>query len=129
MIFGGFFQDCPIVAVILLGLIFTVQLNSKPDRFDGLRNLRVRESIFGYNSGQLVLNDIHEASYLGLPCTRAKAYIGPSALATPTTGLVCRQHTNQFPKPQKQKGQPLRGQPLVVPHPPRERGGVIGLGY
>jgi len=32
------------------------------------------------------------------------------------------------PNPQKQKGQPLRGQPLVVPRPPRERGGVIGLG-
>lgn len=47
MISGGFFQDCPIVAVILLGLILTVQLNSKPDRFDCLRNLRVRESIFG----------------------------------------------------------------------------------
>jgi len=28
------------------------------------------------------------------------------------------------PNPQKQKGQPLRGQPLVVPRPPRERGGV-----
>ena len=32
--------------------------------------------------------------------------------------------TLQFPQPQKQKGQPLRGQPLVVPRPPRERGGV-----
>ncbi len=36
--------------------------------------------------------------------------------------------TLQLPKPQKQKGQPLRGQPLVVPRPPCERGGVIGLG-
>ena len=30
--------------------------------------------------------------------------------------------------PQKQKGQPLRGQPLVVPRPPRERGGLFTSG-